>query len=510
MRGIYVAGVILILTLGLITPAIAAIVNITTSGGEDGFVDRDSVSENLTEIRAGEGTFVSTSSTGRVRLSSHASTTDDYTELDRAYYQFNTSVLPPGAVPTVATVYLYGNTVFNGFNDEVSVALYAFTPATNGTAVASDYSQVGSDALSNSISNATLTTTGYNAFTITDISFIDTTGWTRFSVRSSWDATGTPPTWIASKVCSIYFETNETTGTAKDPYMEVTYYLPPTAAFSANETVGYVPFNVGFTDSSTDSPTNWDWYWSADEVKDSDDQNPTVVFASGTHNARLYVSNAYGGDWENKTAYITASYNTVGAPITEAVVATNSQAVFSATGGSGTGWFKWGARSGSYYKWLTPNQTYTSTFTATQFGSPMLTGHTYYVVACNGYGCGNEVSFTVPNASYPNASSYGTGFTTMLRSGFNATQMLGVLAAPYTSTVPGGAPVTWGMLFFFIFAGYWLRHRDITLPCILAMISGGAIWMGGSALGVPPEFAVIGQGIMYAAIAGIAVSWFSK
>ena len=66
------------------------------------------------------------------------------------------------------------------------------------------------------------------------------------------------------------------------------------------------------------------------------------------------------------------------------------------------------------------------------------------------------------------------------------------------------------VLFFFIFAGYWLKPRDILIPCFLAMLSGGAIWLGSSSLGVPPEFTSIGQGLMYAAVAGIAVSWFTK
>jgi len=78
----------------------------------------------------------------------------------------------------------------------------------------------------------------------------------------------------------------------------------PVAAFSANDTSGYSPLDVGFTDSSTNTPTNWDWYWGADETKSSDDQNPTHQFTTGTYNIRLWVSNSGGGDWENKTAYI--------------------------------------------------------------------------------------------------------------------------------------------------------------------------------------------------------------
>jgi PKD repeat protein len=82
--------------------------------------------------------------------------------------------------------------------------------------------------------------------------------------------------------------------------------IAPVAAFSANSTSGASPLNVGFTDASTNTPTNWDWYWGADETKSSDDQNPTNSFTTGTYNIRLWASNSAGGDWENKTTYITS------------------------------------------------------------------------------------------------------------------------------------------------------------------------------------------------------------
>jgi hypothetical protein len=199
-----------------------------------------------------------------------------------------------------------------------------------------------------------------------------------------------------------------------------------------------------------------------------------------------------------------------GAPTTEPVtdITTNS-ATFHASGYGYDGWFEWGAYSGGYH-WTTINQTYRDTFYEIQLGTPMLTSSTYYVRACDETGCGEEVTWDVPTSTLPNKTSYGSGFIQILRTGFNTSYLLPAMVSPYTETVPGGAPVTWGMLFFFVFAGYWLRPRDIFIPCMLAMIAGGAIWLGNSALGVPPEFAAIGQGLMYAAIAGIAVSWFSK
>jgi len=78
------------------------------------------------------------------------------------------------------------------------------------------------------------------------------------------------------------------------------------AAFSANVTLGLSPLDVGFTDATTCTPNNWDWYWYANETKSSDLKNSTTTFTSkGAYNIRLWSSNTEGGDWENKTGYIT-------------------------------------------------------------------------------------------------------------------------------------------------------------------------------------------------------------
>ena len=82
----------------------------------------------------------------------------------------------------------------------------------------------------------------------------------------------------------------------------------PVAGFTSDVTTGTALLTVHFTDTSINTPTNWDWYMGADETKTCDDKNPTVIFTSaGTYNIRLYASNAAGGDWENKTGYITVA-----------------------------------------------------------------------------------------------------------------------------------------------------------------------------------------------------------
>lgn len=199
-------------------------------------------------------------------------------------------------------------------------------------------------------------------------------------------------------------------------------------------------------------------------------------------------------------------------PTTAAVTGiTNEQVTFNANGGAaGAAWFEWGSRDGGSYPWRTWNETIGGgAYSDNQWGPPMRCGATYYVRACDTTGCdANDVSFTTSACAGMNATNFGSGMKVVKETGFNITATMGVLFKPWENQIT--APVMWGLLFFFIFAGIWMRGKDITIPMFLAIISGGAIWLGTSALGVPPEFAAIGQGLMYAGIAGVVFAWFSK
>lgn len=84
-------------------------------------------------------------------------------------------------------------------------------------------------------------------------------------------------------------------------------WLPsPVANFSANVTSGAVPLSVGFTDSSTNSPTTW--FWDFGDGANSTTQNPTHEYSSaGTYNVSLNATNAGGSNISTQLSYITAS-----------------------------------------------------------------------------------------------------------------------------------------------------------------------------------------------------------
>jgi PGF-pre-PGF domain-containing protein len=80
----------------------------------------------------------------------------------------------------------------------------------------------------------------------------------------------------------------------------------PVANFSANVTSGAVPLSVGFTDSSTNSPTTW--FWDFGDGANSTIQNPTHEYSSaGTYNVSLNATNAGGSNISTQLSYITAA-----------------------------------------------------------------------------------------------------------------------------------------------------------------------------------------------------------
>ncbi|HNX18081.1 MAG TPA: PKD domain-containing protein [Methanoregula sp.] len=78
----------------------------------------------------------------------------------------------------------------------------------------------------------------------------------------------------------------------------------PEAGFTADIKSGSAPLTVNFTDSSTNSPTQWQWDFG--DGGTSILQNPTHEYISpGTYTVKLTVTNAAGSNSEVKNDYIT-------------------------------------------------------------------------------------------------------------------------------------------------------------------------------------------------------------
>jgi PKD repeat protein len=80
----------------------------------------------------------------------------------------------------------------------------------------------------------------------------------------------------------------------KANYITISALTPPIANFSVNNTYGFVPLPIQFTDTSTGgTPTSWDWQF-GDGSANSTLQDPVHIYGIGTYTINLTVSNADG------------------------------------------------------------------------------------------------------------------------------------------------------------------------------------------------------------------------
>ena len=80
----------------------------------------------------------------------------------------------------------------------------------------------------------------------------------------------------------------------------------PVAGFSASPTTGTAPLIVGFTDSSSGSPTSWTWDFGDGTTGSA--ENPSHTYSSaGTYSVTLISSNAAGSNSSVQSDYITVS-----------------------------------------------------------------------------------------------------------------------------------------------------------------------------------------------------------
>lgn len=83
---------------------------------------------------------------------------------------------------------------------------------------------------------------------------------------------------------------------------------PVVPDFTASVAAGPAPLSVTLTDTSTQSPTSWQWDFEDDGTIDSTDQNPTFVYNTpGTYSVRLIATNEAGDVATTKTDLITAN-----------------------------------------------------------------------------------------------------------------------------------------------------------------------------------------------------------
>jgi PKD repeat protein len=99
------------------------------------------------------------------------------------------------------------------------------------------------------------------------------------------------------------------TASPYDPtlFLEVSDLVAPVANFTADVVTGDADLTVNFTDTSTGSPTSWDWDF-GDGSPHGTTQNPTHIYTkAGVFTVTLIATNGAGSDTETKVDYITVN-----------------------------------------------------------------------------------------------------------------------------------------------------------------------------------------------------------
>lgn len=200
---------------------------------------------------------------------------------------------------------------------------------------------VGADP-SVAINNIEITTPSGGTPPVADFSSSDTTfcsgkciSFTDLSTNSptswKWTFTGaTPSSSTAQNPTSICYNTPGTYNVklvatnasgsdsiTKTSFITVNNCPTPTAKFASSDSTFCVGTCINFMDSSTNSPTSWQWYFPGGTPATSTSQNPSNVCysAAGTYPVTLVVNNAFGQDSVTITSFITV--NTCPTPVAD-------------------------------------------------------------------------------------------------------------------------------------------------------------------------------------------------
>jgi hypothetical protein len=224
-----------------------------------------------------------------------SATSGKWYSLYRGGFLFDTSSLPDDATITSATLSLYGVDKADPQNDSPTVAVYAFTPASNTNIAIGDYSNFGATAYSNVLTYASLSTTGYTDFTLNSIGIaaINKTGISKFGTRNAnYDVTGTSPTWAAGQNIAHWTIYHAEKGTGYQPKLVVTYTVLPTvtsqAATNVEETTATWNGNITNIGGSTVDYRGFAW----DTVSKADPGD--VAPASSGYTYQWYQGGSYG------------------------------------------------------------------------------------------------------------------------------------------------------------------------------------------------------------------------
>jgi hypothetical protein len=193
-----------------------------------------------TNLVNGAGAAANDSKTTMATYMRCGTTTDQYTEIDRMIFLFDTSSLPDSATISAATLSLRGNTKSDSLSASPDINIYSSNPASNTQIVGGDFDSLGNVAFSTTITYAGFSASGYNDFALnaSGLAAISLTGVSKFGARNvNHDVADSAPPWVSNTYSILQAYTAEQ-GSGYQPKLVVTYTTGVTEISSAENGAG--------------------------------------------------------------------------------------------------------------------------------------------------------------------------------------------------------------------------------------------------------------------------------
>jgi len=248
-----------------------------------------------------------------------AATYPTYTGLYRTIVFFNSSSnsslpsgIPIGSTINSATMTFIGSIGKKNLGEGNASLIDSFPTDVNNV-YRTDYSKTTFTRQADDILYTGITNTNPATFTLTNLTGIKT-GTTNFSYMlalSTDTDNGNLSNWSPALSSFVAFNPVAAWVSNKNPKLTITYTdaIPPVASFTSNTTTSKTGTTVQFNDTSTNTPTYWNWsFGDGSAWVNGTTQNVTHVFAkNGTFTVTLDASNS-GGYSVKSTPYYYYSY----------------------------------------------------------------------------------------------------------------------------------------------------------------------------------------------------------
>jgi PKD repeat protein len=247
---------------------------------------------------------------------SSSTTADQFDANYRHLFIFNTSRVADDVTVTDATLSVFGQNYLNEFeSNPVAIGITPYTPTSNYLEPQEeDFDNFVDLSISTNVSNSSWTSNAWYNWTITNLTYINTTGWFTGMARISWDIDNQSPAWGSADDTYLTMRPAVYSGRTYDPYLLVTYTgsgeVTPESSFSVDKLMIRFPNAVTVTDTSTNTPTMWNlsygdgtWYnttsWSS----------PSHQYTKrGMYTLILTASNGAGSDDSDATTVKVIGY----------------------------------------------------------------------------------------------------------------------------------------------------------------------------------------------------------